>query len=323
MTARAQSHDTITRSSGVAADSVEDLRWNWSSVVSDTLVLHFDFDRYTLRRNDVARLDSFFNGPSFYSGIPSYLDISGYTDTVGTKTYNRRLALRRAEATLAYIKKFKVYIWLLPTTQITQNGEESPISGEDSLNRRVVVIYRYGPTTTFAYSTKCFVHATRLKKVVAADMEPEVDSASAPAPPAPAPNASQPVTTAPPAPEPDTVITLADINFIEDSPNLTEASRMIIPEYVRMLQRYKADSLEIDGYCHSQTPITNTSDPLFKLSVKRAKLIYDYLVDEGFDRAKLSFKGMGNATPKNEHAVTAEEARVNMRVEIRVFLRSH
>jgi hypothetical protein len=35
------------------------------------------------------------------------------------------------------------------------------------------------------------------------------------------------------AAQPDTIITLADINFIEDSPNLTEASQMIIPEYVR------------------------------------------------------------------------------------------
>ena len=126
----------------------------------------------------------------------------------------------------------------------------------------------------------------------------------------------------PSAAQPDTIITLADINFIEDSPNLTEASRMIIPEYVRMLQRYKGDSLEIDGYCHSQTPITSTSDPLFKLSVKRARLIYDYLIDEGFDRTKLSYKGMGNARPKNEHALTAEEARANMRVEIRVFHRA-
>jgi len=209
------------------------------------------------------------------------LVIAGYTDTVGTIDYNQKLSLRRARATTIYLKQLAGDV-SPPATTIQGFGETDPIAGSDSLNRRVrvVVIYRYVPTSS------------------------------------PAPTLSAPT---PSAPQPDTLITLTDINFIEDSPNLTEASRMIIPEYIRMLQRYKSDSLEIDGYCHSQTPITSTSDPLFKLSVKRAKLIYDYLVDEGFDRTKLSYKGMGNARPKNEHPVTAEEARANMRVEIRVF----
>jgi outer membrane protein OmpA-like peptidoglycan-associated protein len=201
---------------------------------------------------------------------------------------------------------------------ISARGEGEPIEGSDSLSRRVEVTY-LSYTTTTTISTDFIVHATKMKKVVDTPAEPAPKSAAISSP---TPNATSAGPT-PYAPQPDTIITLANINFIEDSPNLTEASRMIIPEYVRMLQRYKADSLEIDGYCHSLTPITNTSDPLFKLSVQRAKLIFDYLVDEGFDRTRLSYKGMGNATPKNEHPVTADEARANMRVEIRVFQRKH
>lgn len=121
--------------------------------------------------------------------------------------------------------------------------------------------------------------------------------------------------------QPDTVISLADINFIEDSPNLTAASRMVLPNYIRSLQRYKRDFMEIDGYCNSPTPITNTSDPLFKLSVKRAKLVFDYLLDAGFDSTRLSYKGMGNASPKNSNPRTSDEARLNMRVAVRIFTR--
>ena len=255
----------------------------------DTLVLHFDFNKDILRQDDASRLERLFHGKDRNLDT---LVIAGYTDTVGTNSYNHRLSLRRAKATANYIHHLPGDI-SPPTTYINVFGETDPIAGSDSLSRRVVVIYRYGPKVI---STDCIFHATKMKKPAAAASEPT-----------------------PSAPQPDTIITLTNINFIEDSPNLTEASIMLIPEYVRMLQRYKADSLEIDGYCHSLTPITNPNDPLFQLSVKRAKFIFDYLVDEGFDRTKLSYKGMGNATPKNEHPVTAEEARANMRVEIRVF----
>ena len=283
----------------------------------DTLVLHFSFNQDRIRPEDAELLKSFIHKPGV---VIHTLLVTGYADTTGTNVYNQRLSLRRARSVAGSIAGL---LTTPPSIRISARGEDQPIAGSDSLSRRVEVIY-LSYTTTTTISTDFIVHATKMKKVVAA---PEPTVAAAPesavaAPPESAPSGSAPGPSAT-APQPDTIITLTNINFIEDSPNLTEASVMVIPEYVRMLQRYKADSLEIDGYCHSLTPITNTNDPLFKLSVKRAKFIFDYLVDEGFDRTKLSYKGMGNATPKNEHPATAEEARTNMRVEIRVFHKTH
>jgi outer membrane protein OmpA-like peptidoglycan-associated protein len=257
----------------------------------DTLVLHFGFNKDIPPQEDASRIGRLFHSKD---RIIDTLVIAGYTDTVGTNAYNQRLSLRRAQAMANYIEQLPGVV-SLPEIKVRALGEVAPIAGSDSLNRRVEIILGY---------------RTMAPAVAAAPPE------SAPSGSAPGPSGSAPSAT---APQPDTIITLTNINFIEDSPNLTEASIMLIPEYVRMLQRYKADSLDIDGYCNSLTPITNTDDPLFRLSVKRAKFIFDYLVDEGFDRTKLSYKGMGNATPKNEHPVTAEEARANMRVEIRVF----
>ena len=77
--------------------------------------------------------------------------------------------------------------------------------------------------------------------------------------------------------------------------------------------------MEIDGYCNSLSPLHGQNDPLFILSVQRAKFVYDYLVEAGFDSTRLSYKGMGNATPVNPNPVTKEEMDANMRVEIKVY----
>jgi outer membrane protein OmpA-like peptidoglycan-associated protein len=162
LTVRAQSHDTLARLSGAAADSSEYLQLFSAPAFADTLVLHFDFDRYTLRSKETARLDSLCQGPSFTAGHPFSLSIDGYTDAVGTKAYNQRLASHRAEAALAYIKKSKLY-WKIHNTTIIQHGEDDSINGVDSLDRRVVVILWYSPKGPSSPYT-----ARTMKKPVAA-----------------------------------------------------------------------------------------------------------------------------------------------------------
>jgi flagellar motor protein MotB len=47
--------------------------------------------------------------------------------------------------------------------------------------------------------------------------------------------------------------------------------------------------------------------------------MYDYLVEAGFDPSRLTYKGMGNASPINPEPVTRQQMDANMRVEIKVF----
>jgi len=94
---------------------------------------------------------------------------------------------------------------------------------------------------------------------------------------------------------------------------------MFLPRYIRILRQYRSDYIEVDGFCNSTQPVTEPNDPLFKLSVKRAQLIYSILIDEGFDPSHLSYKGMGNMRSKFAHPVTPEEMHANMRVEILIF----
>lgn len=210
------------------------------------------------------------------------LSIYGYTDTVGTQAYNQRLSVLRAEHVGGHIKG------RLPGTvflKMMGMGEQT-VAGKEP-DRRVEIIHFARP----------------------------------PLVPVPAPADS--VTTQPApatdAAKPDTIITLTDINFVEDRAILTEVSRFTMPTYVDLLKKYKDEYFEILGHCNSTIPNLSTKDPLFILSVKRAKFIFDYLVSEGFDPNKLTYKGMGNTQPIYEHPYTSEQAHANMRVEIRVF----
>ena len=55
------------------------------------------------------------------------------------------------------------------------------------------------------------------------------------------------------------------------------------------------------------------------LSENRAKAIYEYLIDKGITKARLSYKGYGRAKPKEPIENTPEKEQANRRVEILVL----
>lgn len=207
--------------------------------------------------------------------------ITGYTDTVGTEEYNQRLSLRRADAVGALFRQ-----WLgadsLLLTRIEARGETEPLPGDDSESRRVTIVCWHQP------------------------------------PPPPPPVVAQ-VDTPRNLNEPDTVLRLDDIRFYANTTNLTEAAEQLLPRHINYLLTLKDRYLEIDGYCNSPGPLLKTTDPLYVLSVRRAKFIYDRLIEQGFNPDRVIYKGKGNANPRNAHPTTRDEMDTNMRVEIQVF----
>jgi outer membrane protein OmpA-like peptidoglycan-associated protein len=264
----------------------------------DTLVLHFAFNRYDI---DAGPADTTQRQHYFTKKIDTVV-ITGYTDTVGTIPYNHTLSAHRADAAAQYFKdRLRPDAMAVPI-QLIAGGKAPTLQASDSANRRAEIVIWYHRDT------------------------PPAATAAQPANPAAAPTPTAPTTpTAPPNPAaapPDTptvVITLQHINFVVDTPIPTPATQTVLPGYVKLLQQYKDRRLEIDGYVNSFTPLHGEDDPLFILSVNRAKFIYDYLVAAGFDSTKLSYKGMGNASPVNPNPSTKKEMDANMRVEIKIF----
>jgi outer membrane protein OmpA-like peptidoglycan-associated protein len=166
--------------------------------------------------------------------------------------------------------------------RLDPRGESDPLPGDDSLSRRALLII--------------FYHVN----------------------PAPVVHADTPTRVKLPG-EPDTVISLNHINFIANKAELTDAAREALPSEVANLRFFSNRYLEIDGYCNQPGPPLATTDPLFILSVDRAKFIYHYLITQGFDATHLTYKGLGNASPVNAHPTTKGEMDQNMRVEIKIF----
>jgi outer membrane protein OmpA-like peptidoglycan-associated protein len=268
----------------------------------DTLTLHFAFDSYRLSSSDLAQLQGMIDGiraPNSPSPThPDSISITGYTDKTGTLAYNRRLSWQRANEVASLLAYGR--------SHVTGGGVAPTPDRSDSDNRRVEIIYYYTlPAAPPHYDT------------IAARRRPDSSASH--------PNDSIVVVKNAPAgntadsSHPAAVLALHRINFIVDTPIPTDSTRRILPQFVTELQQYKDHHLEIDGYVNSLVPLRGEKDPLFILSVRRAKFIYDYLVNAGFDPAMLSYKGMGNTSPINPVPTTREEMNANMRVEIKVY----
>src|SRR5579872_4616746 len=205
--------------------------------------------------------------------------IAAYTDTTGSERYNQKLSLRRA---LAVQEALRHSLAMTAPLRLEARGETDPLPGDDSLSRRVLVILHY-----------------HLKDTPA-------------------------VVVTPPPPirregDPDTVIPLDNIRFVANTPVLTDEAQSLLPKITPQLMTFSDRYLEINGYCNAPGPPLPEYDPLFKLSVARARYIYEYLIRQGFDSTHLRYIGRGNASPLNANPVTKEQMDQNMRVEIKVF----
>jgi outer membrane protein OmpA-like peptidoglycan-associated protein len=279
----------------------------------DTIMVHFPFNSYHVSDHNGMVLKAYLQSPGWLTGNIRSIQITGHTDSKGSAPYNRRLSVKRARSVENFIKSNV----LLPSTvtyRLGGMGKEQPVSNIDSLNRRTAIIFTYtvgGRNKNPVAVKDSGMTSVKLQCIDSPLIGQRLQGESAP--PA-APMHHETIEY-----EIDTVMTLTYIYFVEERPWLTPSSIMAMPSVIRNLNKYKSSILEIDGYCNSLEPNLSESDPLFKLSVARAKVICEYLVDAGFDPNKMTYKGLGNSVLKISHPATDDEARENMRVEIKIY----
>jgi len=110
---------------------------------------------------------------------------------------------------------------------------------------------------------------------------------------------------------------IENINFIADKPIITPESMNSIPTFIGKLRSYHNAHFDIIGHVNYQSKKDQAYlKDLFKLSEDRAKVIFALLMENGFSRESLSYKGVGNSQPLIPAPRNDEERKRNMRVQV-------
>jgi len=110
--------------------------------------------------------------------------------------------------------------------------------------------------------------------------------------------------------EKDQMVRINNVFFKDKTAEITEASYPELNRFYKFLKINKKVIIEIDGH----TNIAGDTELNQKLSVARAKSIYDFLIKKGIKEKRLSFKGFGDTRPIAFNS-TAEGRKKNNRIE--------
>jgi len=104
--------------------------------------VRFGFDNYKLSDEAKAALDGF-AAKVIKKNVGAYLEIQGYTDNIGSESYNLSLGYKRAEKVVKYLASEKGFP--LHRMNVTSYGEYKPIADNSTRegraqNRRVALV---------------------------------------------------------------------------------------------------------------------------------------------------------------------------------------
>jgi outer membrane protein OmpA-like peptidoglycan-associated protein len=275
-------------------------------------------------------------------------NLSGHTDTIGTIAYNKELAAARISAVTRYLKQ----IHPLSKCTIYNQGETSPIADTDSLNRCVVITLRTtGPQEQSAPSregrpaddnteTAGLPNAVHIVADKGPGGKQQQDKPASVQTTVVQSTASQPIKPA--------VLHKTETQASKDTQTITvgvERTKILIEQFVvrnllfqsdkavldpasvyevellaKHLLKFTQHEFEIRGHVNYPREFTMQRDsPPFQLSVDRAALIRQILIDYGVPANRMVAVGMGNSQLLFPEPKNTEEKLKNMRVEVLIY----
>lgn len=266
-----------------------------SATANDTLTIYFPFNQSTLLPEQTSTIITAINKNKH--NIQT-IQIIGHTDQLGSTDYNNRLSLKRAKTVFDLLKKEGIDTATITTIEgkgKTELVTTSYNSKDRQLNRRVLIFITYKTT------------------------EPVIEPKQ------------EPVKTPEPKKEPtltkkikdSTVkqgdkLILKNINFVGGRHIFLRESYPALQELLEAMQNIPKLEIEIQGHiCCQETGLdgldldTQTQD----LSVRRARAVYDYLIQNGISSGRMMYEGMARKYPISLERNEAERS-MNRRVEI-------
>lgn len=277
--------------------------------------------------------------------------LTGHTDAVGSLSYNENLAKRRANAAIAVLQELG---WDSTDLIVKTFGERQPAVRNDSENNRQrnrrVTIDQYRPIPYRAFlgqvidpadgsgvQAQVRVHSRSISDTLRTNTEGRfqvdlpIDSVVGfdiyaqgyfyaseylkikldPMPP---------LQFELPKAEVGAAIDIPNLYFYGNKDILLPRSAPELPKIQRFLEMNPGIQVEIAGHVNypNQPPVTqNTFE--WKLSVRRAQRVYEWLMDHRIPEEQITYQGYGNHQMRFPHARSERDQSLNRRVEIKVI----
>ncbi|MGH1337309.1 MAG: OmpA family protein [Aureispira sp.] len=112
---------------------------------------------------------------------------------------------------------------------------------------------------------------------------------------------------------------LSDLFFQSGTALLMPSSQKALEGLAGFMEFNDNLSIEIGGHINkpNQAPVLPSSSS-FKLSEARAAVVYEYLIKQGINTTRLSYKGYGNAEMIHPRASNPIQEQMNRRVELKI-----
>ena len=257
----------------------------------DKLVLFFDFNQDLL--NEKAQED--FSKWLLIAKNKEIVRIEGFCDSIDSREFNRELSLRRATHVLTLLKNSNVSI--SEKLELLGLGEDFQQLKNQSENRKVVVHYQ-AKNNLFPENDFSVVPSPSENKIIQNNINKEISLLE---------KFNQAKV--------GDLIKLENLNFYFNSEKIMKESEPILSNLLRVMRMNP--QLRIDIYGHI---CCNMDQNDVKLSYRRSKAIFDFLIRNGIETVRLGYRGFGSSRPiyrlpeKNE-----KERAANRRVEILIL----
>lgn len=300
---------------------------------AQTTIVHFDFNKADLTNETRETLNHLLTSRNIKS-----LGVFGHTDQVGTEDYNLWLSIERARRVRDYLLSKGLDVSKIGivrgygTERLISNGTDEM---SRQLNRRVVLMNGYK-----GLDDDSLISIRHL-----AMTDPRINGSTnqlaEPAVPVQKTTAAQPSNIAKNQPvvkqqkneklvedikdkntKAGENIVLKNINFYSGSHEFLPAAGRALEDLTDAMQKIPTLEIEIQGHVCCQDDKTDAMDNAtgeLSLSVNRAKAVFDYLIQKGINKSRISYKGLAHQYPLILTEMTEENRITNRRVEIKII----
>jgi outer membrane protein OmpA-like peptidoglycan-associated protein len=262
----------------------------------EKLEVYFDFNKSEIKAEAKIKLDSLIASKKKIEIIKVY----GFADSVDTNKYNDSLSSKRAKNIFNYCKGKNFS--MSNQVEIKGFGENYNQYKISDKNRKVIIFFKPilsqkpkpNPNNSENGSFDSLENQEILNQFLASEKSIFEKFKNA---------------------KKGDVIIINNILFQINSEKLADGSEQIVLDLLEYLKNNSKLKIDIHGnICCNR----NTND--VKLSYRRAKFVFDYLIKNGISTARLGYKGYGSANPIYKIPEKSyQEELANRRVEIEII----